>query len=244
VSVVSATCYELLGVPVHASRSEVAQAWSERRLDLNKQADRFAPEQTEALCARLDEAFAILSDPQQNKRYRAYVAQSRGDAPPLSPNDLLHPIVAEWSAKSTAIPALAIPSPDDEVADTISSEMPSLPAGPPPWRSKPSPSGPSVQSLVEDVVAALTEDAGEVEPPVVIDQPLGDLVADFDEWGEEVDDRERARTVPMGPAAAMRPKADLSSLTRLTGRRPITAMPPVRTMPATSLPKKPWPADE
>jgi hypothetical protein len=193
--------------------------------------ERFSPEQTEALCARLDEAFSILADPEQSKRYRAYVAQQRGERAPLDPADFLHPIVAEWSAKSTAIPAPASPAPETTEPTTADGE---LPAGPPPWLGDRRPAAETARPA-----------AWEVEPPVA---PEGADEGELDdtlhnEWGDHIDERELARTVPMGPAAARPAVADLSSLTRLTGRRAVTAMPPVRTLPGASLPVAPHDED-
>lgn len=114
---------------MHASRSEVARAWSNRRTSAQRNPRGHAPEDTEALCARLDEAFSILSDPEQSKRYRTYVSQQREDAPPLDPEDFLHPPDSEWSTKSTASPAPALRSPRTLDANLGTD----VPPEPPPW---------------------------------------------------------------------------------------------------------------
>ncbi len=81
-SVVSATCYELLGVPVHAPRTEVARAWHDRRREALDAGRQRSVEEVEALCARLDEAYRTLVDPHRAQRYRIYVDQRR-QAPAL-----------------------------------------------------------------------------------------------------------------------------------------------------------------
>ncbi|MCO4769513.1 MAG: hypothetical protein KDA24_05735 [Deltaproteobacteria bacterium] len=242
-SVVSATCYELLGVPVHASRSELAEAWKQERTSLQKRPDSYTSEEVEALCARLDEAFAILSDPEQSARYRAYVAQQDGTAAPWKPADFIGTNVAAWGARSTQIPAPAA------VAPELPGEPPApleIPADPPPWLVAREPHREPVEALVEEAVQALADQtaarAPAEEPPVIEDAADAldpDTVNTFDEWGAAPDDSVLARTVPMGPAAAKPPPPDLSSLTRLAGRRPVRTMPPVRTRPASKLPQSP-----
>ncbi len=81
-SVVSATCYELLGVPVHAPRTEVARAWHDRRREALEGPRERSSEEAEALCARLDDAYRTLVDPQRAHLYKIYLEQRRS-APPL-----------------------------------------------------------------------------------------------------------------------------------------------------------------
>ncbi len=81
-SVVSATCYELLGVPVHAPRTEVARAWHDRRRKALESPRGRSSEEAEALCARLDDAYRTLVDPQRARLYQLYVEQQRS-APTL-----------------------------------------------------------------------------------------------------------------------------------------------------------------
>lgn len=96
-SVVSATCYELLGVPVHAPRSEVARAWQDRRRAALTGPQERSAEEVEALCARLDDAFRTLIDPSRAARYRAYLARQRS-APALTPDDPLRtPLARPWA---------------------------------------------------------------------------------------------------------------------------------------------------
>ncbi len=82
-SVVSATCYELLGVPVHAPRTEVARAWHDRRREALAGPRERSTEEAEALCARLDDAYRTLVDPQRARLYQLYVEQQRS-APTLA----------------------------------------------------------------------------------------------------------------------------------------------------------------
>ncbi len=234
--VVSATCYELLGVPVHASRSELTAAWIERRTRITKQPASFSPEQVEALCARLDEAFAILSDPKRNKRYRTYMAQQYDSSSPLHPDDFLHPVVAEWSRKSTQIPAPPSRAPETSKPELAMDDLglPRIDEPPAPWESN-RPSAKPMEALMEEAVQALAD--------AVSDQPaFTEHFADegpdlYNEWGGG--DADLAKTIPMGPAAPAPEKSDPSSMTRLTGRRLLRAMPHHRTHPASRLPQ-PW----
>jgi len=131
-SVVSASCYELLGVPVQASRADLARAWSEQREQVRKDRSQYSDEEVEALCARIDEAFSILADPDRSARYRAYLAQRDGETTPVRPEDLLHPALAS--------------SPQDELP---------IPASPPPWLGDRPVRTPPVGELVDDALAAI-----------------------------------------------------------------------------------------
>lgn len=265
-SVVSATCYELLGVPVDAPRRDLARAWSDRRRALLSEPQSYGEEEVEALCARLDEAFTILSDPEMSKRYRAYLAQSKGAPAAIRPDDMLHPIVAEWSARSTQIPAPAAPAPEAGGEEGLSM--------PPPWLGRTVPDDElPVAALVEDAVEAFagprtgdlpgyegevdeleestalvpeeaTQRVVTVEPPVAAEVPEEDSVDTFDEWGDPLEPNERARTVPMAPAFTPPSSYSLRALGSLTTGRPARSARPLKTMPATSLPKAPWGEDE
>ncbi len=84
--VISATCYELLGVPVEAPAEELESAWKLRRLEAEQRLGSLAAEEVEAICARVDEAFRILADPIRAERYRRYretVERSAVDDPAL-----------------------------------------------------------------------------------------------------------------------------------------------------------------
>lgn len=76
--VVSATCYELLGVPVEVPTDALESAWKLRRLEAQQRLGALAAEEVEALCARVDEAFRILADPIRSQRYRRYRAHLDG----------------------------------------------------------------------------------------------------------------------------------------------------------------------
>lgn len=266
-SVVSATCYELLGVPVDAPRRDLARAWADRRRALLTEPQSYGEEEVEALCARLDEAFTILSDPEMSRRYRAYMAQRKGAPAAIRPDDMLHPIVAEWSARSTQIPAPAAPAPEAGGEEGLSV--------PPPWLGRAVPEDElPVAALVEDAVEAFagprtgdlpgygedeelddepsadfvpdeaTQRVTPVEPPVAAEVPEEDSVDTFDEWGDPLDPSERARTVPMAPAFSPPSSYSLRALGSLTTGRPVRSARPLKTMPATSLPKAPWGEDE
>jgi curved DNA-binding protein CbpA len=88
VRAISASCYELLGVPVDAPRTVLARAWRKRRDDvLGLQALQPGADSTELL-ERIDEAFRILADPERARRYRAYRADlARGGRRLAEPAD-------------------------------------------------------------------------------------------------------------------------------------------------------------
>ncbi len=131
-SVVSASCYELLGVPVQASRADLARAWSQERTRVRQDRSEYSEEEIEALCSRIDEAFAILSDPDRSARYRAYLAQRRGESSPIRPEDMLNP-----SLEADEDPELPVPP------------------SPPPWLGERTQRTPPVGELVEEAVQAL-----------------------------------------------------------------------------------------
>jgi len=84
--VVSPSCYELLGVPVDAPRADLGRAWSERReavtgSEVLDEAD------VDALAARIDEAFRILSNGSAASRYRIYQAHLKSGAGLGEPRD-------------------------------------------------------------------------------------------------------------------------------------------------------------
>ncbi len=99
-SVVSATCYELLGVPVEAPARDLESAWKLRRREAERRLGALPAEEVEALCARVDEAFQILADPIRAQRYRRYRAhmEAAEDAPsPVpAPDD-------EWGSDPDAV---------------------------------------------------------------------------------------------------------------------------------------------
>ena len=104
-SVVSATCYELLGVPVHAPRTEVARAWQDRRREALEGRRQRSNEEVEAFCSKLDEAYRTLVDPERAQRYRLYVERRRA-APPLEAPDsagvddpVRTPIARPWESR-------------------------------------------------------------------------------------------------------------------------------------------------
>lgn len=72
--VVSPSCYELLGVPVDSPRPTLSRAWSERRAEARRAGD-LDEADVDALTARIDEAFRILSDGGTASRYRIYQSQ-------------------------------------------------------------------------------------------------------------------------------------------------------------------------
>jgi hypothetical protein len=74
VSLISPDLYEVLDVSPRADRSTLARAWRAKRDRVEALRGRFTPEDTDALCAKLDEAFAILSNPRREPRYREYLA--------------------------------------------------------------------------------------------------------------------------------------------------------------------------
>ena len=76
----SSDLYEVLEVPPRADRATVARAWRLKRDRVEALLGDRGAAQTEALCAKLDEAFAILSNPRSEARYRAYRQGDRLDA--------------------------------------------------------------------------------------------------------------------------------------------------------------------
>jgi len=70
--------YEVLEVPPRADRTTVARAWRMKRDRVEALRGELRDVEAEALCAKLDEAFAILANPRREARYLAYL---RG-APP------------------------------------------------------------------------------------------------------------------------------------------------------------------
>ena len=102
-SVVSASCYELLGVPINAPRADVARAWRERRMEASAGAESHSVEEIEAVCARLDDAFRTLVDPARSRRYATYLGQQRQtpvlDAASTALHDPLRtPVARPWDA--------------------------------------------------------------------------------------------------------------------------------------------------
>lgn len=119
-SVVSANCYELLGVPVHAPRADVARAWRDRRREALQGSPQRSAEEVEALCARLDEAFRTLVDPRRSALYQAYIAQER--QPPAlepGPDPLRTPLARPWQN-----PQEQLAEKIDAVLETGSHELP------------------------------------------------------------------------------------------------------------------------
>jgi hypothetical protein len=127
-SVVSATCYELLGVPVHAPRTEVARAWHDRRREALEGRRERSTEQAEALCARLDDAYRTLVEPQRARRYQLYVEQQRsaptlqipGDSDEQAEDPLRTPIERPWEQREPEKLAEVI----DAVLQSSSHELP------------------------------------------------------------------------------------------------------------------------
>ncbi|MCP4868397.1 MAG: hypothetical protein GY898_06740 [Proteobacteria bacterium] len=72
--VVSPSCYELLGVPMDSPRPTLSRAWSERRAEVGRSGS-LDEADVDALTARIDEAFRILSDGGTASRYRIYQSQ-------------------------------------------------------------------------------------------------------------------------------------------------------------------------
>ncbi len=90
-SVLSQSCYELLGVPLGAEPETVVRAWRERREVLLERLEARPDPELEALVARLDEAFEILSHPQVSRRYRLYQGERVVGGQVLTPDDLMDP---------------------------------------------------------------------------------------------------------------------------------------------------------
>ena len=83
--VISPDFYEVLDVPPRADRATLARAWRSKRDRVESLRREVPSEDAEALCAKLDEAFAILSNPRRESRYLEYLRASEGGAvPPVS----------------------------------------------------------------------------------------------------------------------------------------------------------------
>jgi hypothetical protein len=161
--VVSATCYELLGVPVEAPIDAIEGAWKLRRREAERRLGALPAEEVEALCARVDEAYRILADPIRADRYRRYRAQFERDVP-----------AGEWGHDPDAVgtdPALAAwsappePAGDlDLLADVVrAAELVPLPDGRdlPPWRT---PDAPVVRAAQRSPLAPAAFPPGERRP--------------------------------------------------------------------------------
>ena len=99
--VLSATCYELLGVPVEAQSDALESAWKLRRLEAQERLGSLAAEEVEALCARVDEAFRILADPIRAARYRRYCEHVEAPKrPPPADVDAQDPLSADVDASA------------------------------------------------------------------------------------------------------------------------------------------------
>ncbi len=71
--------YEVLEVPPRADRTTVARAWRMKRDRVEALRRDLRTVDADALCAKLDEAFSILSSPRREERYLAYL---KGTPPP------------------------------------------------------------------------------------------------------------------------------------------------------------------
>ena len=154
----------------------------------------------------------------------------------MHPDDFLHPVVAEWSRKSTQIPAPPSRAPETSGSALAMDDLglPSIDKSPAPWVNNRTSAKP-VQALMEEAVQALADAVSDEPPTTSLRADEGpDL---HNEWGGE--DADLAKTIPMGPAAPALEKPDANRWTRLTGRRLLRAMPPRRTYPDSQL-SQPW----
>lgn len=161
--VVSASCYELLGVPVDAPPDQLRSAWSRRRNEAQARLERLEAADLEALCARIDEAFQILADPVRAARYRAFrqeLDEADTDFDETPTLDDIEPVAQpEASVTDPGRRAPAGPEPRDSVAllrQVV--QMASLSASPtqvqnelPPWRQ---PDAPVMQDEPADLAPA------------------------------------------------------------------------------------------
>ena len=86
--VVSQSCYELLGVPADAHGPLLDWSRAQRRREAEQRLGELGKPEVEALVARIDEAFQILSDPAASRRYRQYRSQIDAGRRVAHPEDL------------------------------------------------------------------------------------------------------------------------------------------------------------
>ena len=89
--VVSPSCYELLGVPADAPGSLLEWSRAQRQREIRQRVGELERAEAEALVARIDEAFRILSDPAVSRRYRLYRSQLDAGRRIAHPEDLTDP---------------------------------------------------------------------------------------------------------------------------------------------------------
>lgn len=164
VSVVSASCYELLGVPLDVSRTQLERAWNERRQEAFQQLGEIPQEDVDALVARLDEAFAILSDSSRAQIYGSYLEQT-GTATSVTGPQVFGSLYERSSEEKAAVAeeketlklpfggealemlaevVMAAPAPGEEPRrDEVrrDEDMGGVPDELPPWMNRPTPTG-------------------------------------------------------------------------------------------------------
>ena len=72
----SNSCYDLLGVRKDAGVDELERAWTERRESALARRGELADDDVDALVARLDEAYEIVSNPSRSSLYGTYLKQT------------------------------------------------------------------------------------------------------------------------------------------------------------------------
>jgi curved DNA-binding protein CbpA len=138
--------YELLEIPVHATREEVEQAYRRSLEIFNPDSVAvyalFSPEELAALRRRLDEAYDTLGNLDRRRKYDLDLGLRRPDStpPPISP-------------PSASTPEPPSPTPVPEVASPQASPQPTTPvvqkeeAAPPALAAEPRPSAPPPEAL-------------------------------------------------------------------------------------------------
>jgi len=136
VSESSTSCYELLGVRSDAGLDEIERAWTQRREAALARSSELSEEQLAALVSRLDEAYAIVSDPTRSNLYGTYLKQTELDGQVEGPE-----VFGALYAKG--------PEGGDAMADDRGTTPIPMP-------------GPALQTLAEVVMAAPAPEEGRV----------------------------------------------------------------------------------
>jgi curved DNA-binding protein CbpA len=115
----SADLYEVLEVPPRADRTTLARAWRMKRDRVTTLSGAAGSAAAEALCAKLDEAFAILSNPRREARYRQYRAGLAPEGPaPMAFDSAGNVSGPTTSARHDVLAALLDP-PDSETPQRV-----------------------------------------------------------------------------------------------------------------------------